>query len=140
MAFIIKEIRYINSKPTGSVVAFQGIFYLFLSSTLRIKMVSHRNNILTPKSVINSIPKRQYTRHCYNTAPKCIILNITFSAEKYLVGVPTMVMGVDVTHPTAFEERANVPSVAAVRFFTSFLCFPLWTTSFWTRDFPHYLA
>ncbi len=29
--------------------------------------------------------------------------------------VPTLVMGVDVTHPTSYEERTGVPSVAAVR-------------------------
>lgn len=34
--------------------------------------------------------------------------------HKYLVGVPTLVLGVDVTHPTQAEERMNVPSVAAV--------------------------
>ncbi len=37
-----------------------------------------------------------------------------FSSKKYLVDVPTLVIGVDVTHPTMFEERSSVPSVAAV--------------------------
>ncbi len=42
-----------------------------------------------------------------------------FSAKKYLVDVPTLVLGVDVTHPTALEERSGVPSVAAVSRFRS---------------------
>ncbi len=29
--------------------------------------------------------------------------------------VPTLVMGVDVTHPTSYEERSGMPSVASVR-------------------------
>ncbi|CAJ0960664.1 unnamed protein product, partial [Mesorhabditis belari] len=34
--------------------------------------------------------------------------------HKYLVDVPTLVLGVDVTHPTQAEERLNIPSVAAI--------------------------
>ncbi|CAJ0573794.1 unnamed protein product, partial [Mesorhabditis spiculigera] len=34
--------------------------------------------------------------------------------NKYLVDVPTLIIGVDVTHPTQAEERLNIPSVAAV--------------------------
>jgi eukaryotic translation initiation factor 2C len=34
--------------------------------------------------------------------------------QKYLIDVPTLVVGVDVTHPTQQEERQNMPSVAAV--------------------------
>ncbi len=42
-------------------------------------------------------------------------LPLLFSAAKYLVDVPTLVMGVDVTHPTSYEERTGMPSVASVR-------------------------
>ena len=35
--------------------------------------------------------------------------------NKYLVDQPTMVVGIDVTHPTQAEMRMNMPSVAAVR-------------------------
>ncbi|GMT00939.1 hypothetical protein PENTCL1PPCAC_23113 [Pristionchus entomophagus] len=34
--------------------------------------------------------------------------------QKYLIDVPTIVIGVDVTHPTQAEERMNMPSVAAI--------------------------
>ncbi|KAK0416178.1 hypothetical protein QR680_012330 [Steinernema hermaphroditum] len=34
--------------------------------------------------------------------------------RKYLIDVPTLVVGVDVTHPTQSEERQNIPSVAAI--------------------------
>lgn len=34
--------------------------------------------------------------------------------HKYLIDVPTLIIGIDVTHPTQHEERQNVPSVAAV--------------------------
>uniref|UniRef100_A0A915CI33 Uncharacterized protein n=1 Tax=Parascaris univalens TaxID=6257 RepID=A0A915CI33_PARUN len=34
--------------------------------------------------------------------------------QKYLIDVPTLVIGVDVTHPTQQEERQNIPSVAAI--------------------------
>lgn len=36
--------------------------------------------------------------------------------EKYLIDVPTLIIGIDVTHPTQYEERQNIPSVAAVYF------------------------
>ncbi|ETN70048.1 PAZ domain protein, partial [Necator americanus] len=38
--------------------------------------------------------------------------NIT---HKYIIDQPTLVVGIDVTHPTQAEERMNIPSVAAVR-------------------------
>lgn len=34
--------------------------------------------------------------------------------QKYLIDVPTLIIGIDVTHPTQHEERQNIPSVAAV--------------------------
>ncbi|VDN83928.1 unnamed protein product [Brugia pahangi] len=34
--------------------------------------------------------------------------------QKYLIDVPTLVIGIDVTHPTQLEERQNIPSVAAI--------------------------
>ncbi|VDM34286.1 unnamed protein product [Toxocara canis] len=34
--------------------------------------------------------------------------------QKYLIDVPTLVVGVDVTHPTQQEERQNIPSLAAI--------------------------
>ncbi|VDM99836.1 unnamed protein product [Thelazia callipaeda] len=34
--------------------------------------------------------------------------------QKYLVDVPTLIIGIDVTHPTQHEERQNIPSIAAV--------------------------
>ena len=37
-----------------------------------------------------------------------------FRAKKYLVDVPTMIVGVDVTHPTVIEEKQNMPSIASV--------------------------
>ncbi len=49
--------------------------------------------------------------------PLCYTYVTCFSAKKYLVDVPTLVVGVDVTHPTASEERQNIPSVAAVSSF-----------------------
>ncbi|KAJ1358677.1 hypothetical protein KIN20_017162 [Parelaphostrongylus tenuis] len=37
--------------------------------------------------------------------------NIT---HKYIIDQPTLVVGIDVTHPTQAEERMNIPSVAAI--------------------------
>uniref|UniRef100_A0A8R1TYC6 Uncharacterized protein n=5 Tax=Onchocerca TaxID=6281 RepID=A0A8R1TYC6_ONCVO len=34
--------------------------------------------------------------------------------QKYLIDVPTIIIGIDVTHPTQHEERQNIPSVAAI--------------------------
>uniref|UniRef100_A0A0R3RQP8 PAZ domain-containing protein n=1 Tax=Elaeophora elaphi TaxID=1147741 RepID=A0A0R3RQP8_9BILA len=34
--------------------------------------------------------------------------------QKYLIDVPTLIVGIDVTHPTQHEERQNIPSVAAI--------------------------
>ncbi|TKR75776.1 hypothetical protein L596_017019 [Steinernema carpocapsae] len=34
--------------------------------------------------------------------------------RKFLIDVPTLIVGVDVTHPTQSEERQNIPSVAAI--------------------------
>uniref|UniRef100_A0A915Q2W1 Uncharacterized protein n=1 Tax=Setaria digitata TaxID=48799 RepID=A0A915Q2W1_9BILA len=34
--------------------------------------------------------------------------------QKYLIDVPTLIIGIDVTHPTQHEERQNIPSVAAI--------------------------
>lgn len=53
--------------------------------------------------------------------------------QKYLIDVPTLVVGIDVTHPTPHEERQGMPSVAAVRFplmYAFIIGFRLWAT--WT--------
>ena len=44
--------------------------------------------------------------------------NIT---HKYIIDQPTLVVGIDVTHPTQAEERMNMPSVAAVRSYITLL-------------------
>ncbi|PAV74327.1 hypothetical protein WR25_13833 isoform C [Diploscapter pachys] len=35
-------------------------------------------------------------------------------SHKYVIDQPTLVVGIDVTHPTQAEERQNIPSVAAI--------------------------
>ena len=37
--------------------------------------------------------------------------------NKYIIDQPTLIVGIDVTHPTQMEERMNIPSVAAVSSF-----------------------
>jgi len=52
-------------------------------------------------------------RHVSELPPSTAIRLGRFSAKKYLLDVPTLLMGVDVTHPSPTDTRS--PSIASVR-------------------------
>lgn len=79
--------------------------YGIMTQCILLKNVSR----ISPATCTNLVLKINMKLGGINS--RLVANNIT---QKYIIDVPTLIVGIDVTHPTQFEERQNVPSVAAI--------------------------